>query len=318
MKYSVINGKDLKASKLVLGTDQMGTTLSTSESFALLDIFFEKGGNMLDTASVYADWLSVEKSVSEKTIGKWLKERKNREKVIIATKGGHHDLKTGEKRIDAKNVRFDFENSLKNLKTDYIDVYYLHKDDINNSPRELIEILNEAVDERARYLGVSNWSYDRIKEANDWAMQNNLRPIVASQIQYSIAKTVSVPSDIYAMTPEDYKKYCNDNLSVFAFSSQSKGFFALFEKGGEDALSPAAKREFLCQENIKMLERLKKLAQEKGTDVSNLSLAALICDLNLNTFAQIGTKNVSRLSATLAASEITLSEEERNFILRGN
>ena len=315
MKYSVINKTGLKAGKIVLGTDRMGTAVSLNDSFKLLDTFCEYGGNMLDTASVYADWLSCEKSESEKTIGKWLKERKNRENVIIATKGGHHDLKTGEKRIDIENVRHDFENSLKNLNTDYIDIYYLHKDDVEKSPKEMIEILNEATDERARFFGVSNWSYARIKEANDWAEKKGLRPIVASQIQYSIAKTVSSPNDIYAMTEKEYENYCQDDLSLFAFSSQARGFFAFLEKGGEEALNPALKRDFLCDENIFLFEKLQKLAKEKGTDASILSIAALICDRKLNTFAQIGTKNLSRLISTLAAAEISLSQEEIDFLL---
>ena len=137
MIYSQINNTDLKASKLVLGSHLFGTEIDEKISFALLDRFLEAGGNIVDTASVYANWLPGEKHKSEKTLGKWLANSGRRKEMIVVTKGGHHDLETNKSRLFYKDVREDLEKSLENLRTDYIDIYYLHKDDINQQPEDL-------------------------------------------------------------------------------------------------------------------------------------------------------------------------------------
>lgn len=316
MLYSEINHTKLKASKLVLGTDTFGTQISEQDAFMILDRYVNAGGNIVDTASIYADWLGQGKSISEKTIGKWLVSQGCRNEVIISTKGGHHVFKTLSSRVDLNNIREDFENSLQNLKTDWIDIYWLHKDDPNQSPEAMIEILNEAVSkDGARYLGVSNWSYDRIKQANTYAREKSLRPIIASQIQHSIAKLNKVAYGITAMDEEQYAKYSADDLSVFAFSSQAKGFFANMEKGGEAALRQNTKEVFLNDVNVARFCRLKNMAQEKNTTISALVIAALFCDNNVNIFAQIGPRTLAQLDASLESSDLSLTQEERAYLL---
>lgn len=319
MKYSKINHTDLTASKIILGTDGFGSEMSKELSFKMLDAFIENGGNIIDTASFYADWLNMGKSLSEKTIGEWLFERKNRDKIIISTKGGHPRNETMHiSRLSRAEIFDDFENSLVNLKTDYIDIYWLHKDDESIPPEELIGIMNEILETgKARYIAVSNWSYDRIKKANDYASTHSLKPFIASQIQYSLAKINegSLAKLVSAMTESEYEKYIKDDLNIFAFSSQAKGFFAQLESGGVEAINPAAKKEFLNDYNLALFDRLKKVADDKKTSVSAVILATLTSNDKLNTYAQIGPRKLEYLFDSLRCTEFNLSNEEMNYII---
>lgn len=316
MKYVNIKGTDLMACPVVLGSAEFGTSLSMDDSFALLDAYAQMGGNIIDTASFYADWLKMGKSISEKTIGMWFKERKNRDKFIISTKGGHHDIETGKKRLDYDSMKSDLDRSFKNLKTDYIDMYWFHKDDESKSPEELIEILNKVTEGgRVGYLGASNWKYDRIKAANDHALKNGLKPFVAGQMRHSIAKINYQTSGILCLDNSEYNKYCEDNLNVFGFSTQARGFFAILAEKGEAGLSDFVRNELFNDHNVTIFEKLKILAKEKNTSVAALVLAVLIADKKVTTFAQVGSRTPEELALSMAALEIEISEEERRFVL---
>ncbi len=308
MLYSKINNTDIVASKIVMGTDGFGTEMPDKLCFDMLDRFLNAGGNIIDTASFYADWHNMGKSMSEKTIGKWLTSRKNREKVIISTKGGHPRLETMEiSRLSKAEIFDDFENSLINLQTDYIDIYWLHKDDIRIAPEELITIMNEVLQTgKARYIAASNWSYDRLKQANDYAKKNGMQPFIAGQIQHSIAKVnaEAVGDDICAMTDVEYEKYCSDNLNLFAFSSQAKGFFAIMDSVGLGGVPEHVKKEFLNDYNLSLYKKLKNLSVEMNTSISSLLLYALVTDKKLNTFAQIGPRKIEFLEDSLKIADI--------------
>lgn len=317
MLYSKIKDTDIIASKLVLGSDRFGTAISEKDSFAILDRFVEAGGNMIDTASFYADWLSG-KSVSEKTIGKWIEERKCRDKIIISTKGGHFNLATPNvSRMSKKEMKADFEASLENLKTDYIDIYWYHKDDDSISPEALIENLNEVTDGRARYIAASNWSCDRLIKANEYAIKNNFKPFIAGQIQYSIARINKevTGADIFVMTDEEYEKYKNSGLNVFGFSTQAKGFFIMTAEGGVESVPEGVRAEFLNDYNLTLLEKLKNLAAEKNVSIPALVPAVLTSDEDVNTFAQIGPQTVGQLESSLEAADLKLTGKERDYLL---
>ena len=180
-------------------------------------------------------------------------------------------------------------------------------------------MLNDAVNGfDIRYLGVSNWSFERIKKANDYASKKGLKPIIASQLQYSIARVNKVPDDIFVMTPEEYEKYCKTDLNIFGFSAQAKGFFAILAEHGAEKLSQSHKEEFLNNYNLELFERLHKMANEKGISVATLVVSALINNPDLNTFAQIGPTTIEQLSTSLSAAEVTLTDSERNYLLNIN
>ena len=134
MEKIQLGNSQLQVSPLCFGTMYFGTKVSQSDSFSLLDQFLTAGGNFIDTANNYAFWM--ENGVgdeSENTLGAWLKERKNRDKVVLATKVGARPRHPGGGLDDAEGLSHntiirEVENSLKRLETDYIDLYYAHVD----------------------------------------------------------------------------------------------------------------------------------------------------------------------------------------------
>lgn len=310
MIYKKISNTDLTVSAVSLGTDVYGTDLSVSNSEMLLDFYTEMGGNIIDTAKIYADWANDEKSQSEKLIGKWLKKKNNRHNLIISTKGGHPNLDTMNiSRLSRDELRSDLESSLKNLRTDYIDIYWLHRDDINIPVIEIANTLNEFVKSgKVRYVGLSNWTAERIDEFNRYALENNLAPAVASQIQYSIAEPNYENNDptLVIMNDTEYKYYKKHDICVFAFASQAKGFFSKLDKGGISNLSEKARIRYLNEKSLKTYEEIKKLSEETGYSVGKMVIAKLTNNHDFLTIPIVGCKNTIQLKESLEGAEIIL------------
>jgi aryl-alcohol dehydrogenase-like predicted oxidoreductase len=131
---------------ICLGTSNFSETVSSEMSFELMDRFLDRGGNFLDTAKVYSDWLSGEKSCSEKLIGQWLELRNNRNRLVLATKGAHPELETMHiPRLSWEDIYYDVEQSLQHLQTDCIELYCLHRDDPHRSIEDIIDTMNRLV-----------------------------------------------------------------------------------------------------------------------------------------------------------------------------
>lgn len=117
------------------------------------------------------------------------------------------------------------------------------------------------------------------------------------------------------MVESEYKQYVDDSLNVFAFSSQAKGFFAILEHGGVDAMPDTTKEIYLNERNLRRYQKLRALADQRNESIPTLVLAALISDPNINAFAQIGPQNIKELSASLMGADVSLLETERRFLL---
>ncbi|MFL7809039.1 MAG: aldo/keto reductase, partial [Anaerolineae bacterium] len=123
MRYVELAGTDLCVSAICLGTGALGSTVPQREAFELLDLFLDLGGNFLDSAKVYADWLPGERSISEKTIGRWMRSRAVRDRVIVATKGAHPELATMDvQRLSPEEIVSDLDASLHSLQVGTIDL----------------------------------------------------------------------------------------------------------------------------------------------------------------------------------------------------
>ena len=266
-----VNGNPV--SQIALGTLYFGSKIQQESCNTLLDTFFAMGGNQIDTARSYADWLPDGESASEKAIGKWLSGRK-REQIFLGTKGGLKPRGYNATRGDLsqKNMERDLERSLECLRTDYIDLYWLHRDDVERTPEEVVEMMNNWIGQgKIRYYGVSNWKTERIRRANAYAASNGLQGISASQIQYGLGvcttKTWGDPT-IVCMDREEYQAYEQMQLPVYAYSAQAEGYFPIYLKGGSQALSDSAREKYDTQVNRERAERLRKLETEKEISLS--------------------------------------------------
>ena len=319
MKYKKINGTNLSSSAVILGTDGIGSVISEKESFNILDNFCCLGGNHIDTANIYG----YPTSESEKTIGKWLKSHGGREHLVIATKGAHPNLKTMDiPRLSEKEIRYDLENSLKNLGTDYIDLYWLHRDCEDLSCEEIIETLNKFVREgKIREFGASNWKGKRIKQANEYAVKNGLKPFCASQIKWSYATVSSSYEEdktLVLMDKTEYEFYKDAELSVMAYASQAKGFFTKLYTMGEEGLSPKAMQRYMCGDNINRYNIAGDIAKKLGISITDVILNYLLKQ-EINTFPIIGCKNTQQLQDSMTSTEADIPEEDiKTLLAEGN
>lgn len=319
MKYDILKGTNDKISRIVLGTDVYGSDLPSDIAVSLLDNYCELGGNVLDTASVYG---GETEHLSEKLIGRWLKEKKNRNKIFISTKGGHPRVKTMNiSRLSKEEIESDMDTSLLNLGVDYVDIYWLHRDDVNLPVDGIMDTLFSLVKKgKTRYIGMSNWSCNRIDEANKYAEKCGMDKIISSQIQYSIARPVLENNDptLILMNDYEYDYFKNHDLSVFAFASQAKGFFSKIASGGIEALSEKAKKRYLSDINIKIYENAKSIADKYGISMGETVISALTSNTDFQVFPIVGCKNIKQLKETMSGADFELSQAECDFIALRN
>ncbi len=322
MKTAVLPGTDMLSSVVALGTDSFGLTLPEKESFAMLDAYVAMGGNMIDTALSYSDWVQGEKSRSEKLIGRWLFKRGSRSRVLLSTKGGHPPMGHMEiPRLSRKDIESDIEKSLRHLGCDYVDIYWLHRDTGRLPVGEIMETLHDLVKVgKTRFFGLSNWTHERIDEANAYAEKHGLTRVIAGQIQHSVARGIPENNDptLVLMNQREYAYYAKHHMPVFAYASQAKGFFSKLDAGGLQALGLKARTRYLSEDNLKRYALLKEFAGCYKASVGQLAIAALTSDRHVLTFPIVGCKTVEQLSESMSGADITLEQNDvdRLFLLQ--
>ena len=318
MKYIKLNQTDITASCVALGTDSIGTYIDEEKSRAILDKFTELGGTLIDTAVSYADWEPGETSRSEKLIGRWMKDRNNRHELIIATKGGcPHHTSMHTSRLSREEVNSDMDKSLINLKTDYVDVYFLHRDDESKPVEEIAEILCALVKNgKARYAGLSNWKPYRIDLFNEYCRNHNLPEAVTSQIQFGLARPnlENMEDTLEIMQADSYDYYSKRDMSLFAFTAQSKGYFAKIDKNLP--LSPKAETRYKNEENDKIYEKLKALKEEYSPDIASLTIGILSCNPNFTTIPIAGCKNTEQVISSMSGADLKIPPEIAENIIK--
>ncbi len=305
MRYSDIFYK--KSSRILLGTAYFGDGISEKEAFAIMDKYVSMGGTHIDTARLYAD------GRSEEIIGKWVRQRKAFD-IQISTKGGFPDKNTPNVfRLSEKEIRKDIEASLKATGFDVIDFYWLHHDDVTRSPGEIIETLNTLKKEgKLIDFGVSNWTVERVDEAQKYANNHGLTKISASQMRFNPAlmNEEGKIQNLVGMDRESFKYYKENNIPVVAYSSQAKGFFSKMAQIGESALSDKAKMRYLNEENLKTLEVLKRLSKEHSVSIASVICGAFCSFSEPEIFPLIGGRNISQIEDSMNGGDVVISKEE--------
>jgi aryl-alcohol dehydrogenase-like predicted oxidoreductase len=318
MRSLVIPGTDLTVSALCFGAGGLGTRVSEDDSFRLLDLFLERGGNFLDTAHIYAAWVPGGGGVSERTIGAWVRERGVRDRVVIGTKGGHPHLESMHvSRLSPAEIRQDLEESLERLQVDRVDFYWLHRDDPARPVGEMVDTLAVLAGEgRLRAYGVSNWSPARTREAVDYAAARGLPPVRGNQVGWSLAvRNADAGGDptVRFMDEETHAYHRATGLFAAAYSSQANGFFA--GEYGRDLPSPAPKsgagvvRAYYSESNFRRLDRARELAARRGCAPNDIALGYLLSQ-SFPTCAIVGCGTEEHLRSSLRAADIQLTPEE--------
>jgi aryl-alcohol dehydrogenase-like predicted oxidoreductase len=316
MRYGTIEGVDKPVARLVLGT-MIVTSQEPERSFALLDAVFEQGGNALDTAHVYAG------GNSERGIGQWMVERGNRDQVVVISKGCHHNA--DRKRVTSFDLAADLHDSLTRLQTDYIDIYLLHRDDPDVPVGPIVEALNEHWQAgRIRAFGGSNWTHERIREANEYAMTHGLQPFTASSPNFGLAEQVLDPWGPGCVTlsgPQNVEArawYEANHMPVFAYSSLARGFFSgritpgNFKKT-QKTLDRACRTAYCHEVNFQRLERAMALAEELGVTVPQIALAYILGS-PLDVYPLVGAANGDEFAQNVQALDLSLTAAQRAWL----
>jgi aryl-alcohol dehydrogenase-like predicted oxidoreductase len=289
MEYGSVPGIDKPVSRLVQGT-MMLSSRELDGSFALLDDVFALGCTTFDTAHVYGS------GDCERTFGRWLNERGIREKVVIIGKGAH--MNADRRRVTPFDITSDLHDSLARFKSEYIDLYLLHRDDPSVPVGPIVEVLNQHLDAGLiRAFGGSNWTHTRIQEANRYAHAHGLVPFVASSPNLSLAVQIKEPwSGCVSISgpqgAEARQWYAQEQMPLFTWSSLGGGFFSgRFARDNldsfENALDKVCVQTYCFEDNFKRLDRAAELSQDKGVTIAQLALAYVL-NQPLNVFALVG------------------------------
>jgi aryl-alcohol dehydrogenase-like predicted oxidoreductase len=306
-----------------LGSTALGSRLDRDASFRLLDAYVDAGGNFIDTALVYANWLPIERSISEKTIGAWVRARGSRGRVVLSTKGAHPELTSMHiSRLSPAEITGDLEASLSHLGVDTIDIYWLHRDDPSRPVGEILTTLSEhAKAGKIRYYGCSNWHTPRIIEAQAYAAAHGLPGFVGNQVMWSLAAVDPArlaDQTLAVMDDEMHAYHCQSGLLAMAYTSQGGGYYNKMAAGRSTTLAGGGRVSnpadpYDLPVNHTRMERINQLTRETGLSITQIVLAYLLSQPFV-TVPIIGPKNMEHLQDSLSAAEVRLTAEQIAFL----
>jgi aryl-alcohol dehydrogenase-like predicted oxidoreductase len=298
MATVAVEGVRLPVSRIALGTMVARDLTTTACQLGIFDAYFEAGGNTFDTAFIYAD------GDSENALGRWMSTRGVRDQVVVIAKGAH----TPDNFPD--RIRPQLERSLERMATDRADLYFLHRDNPDLPAAAFVDALEEL--RRGGLIdayGGSNWTSERIDEANAWARERGAAGFTSVSNQFSLAR-MNVPTyegTLGANTPAFREWLTSRGMTNFAWSSQASGFFAGLEEDGFLA------HAWFSDDNLERRRRAVELAETLGVEPVTIALAwVLRCGYPVVPIA--GPRSLAELRTSLDALDVTLEDEQVRWL----
>ena len=230
MEHITIHGTDLAVSRICYGQVNLGVHPEEAEGGRLLDLFADLGGNFIDTASVYSDWIPGQVRRSEHVLGAYFRDRGNRDKFVVCSKGCHYDLATKANRVTPSIFLSDLDASLEALGTDRIDLYLFHRDDMRIPIEPLLEACETARQQgKIRYYGASNWRVQRLVAADAAAQKRGFDGFRVDQLTChpAVGLMNPFPDDTLAMWNRNYADYHRrTGMTVMGNTAIAGGFFS--------------------------------------------------------------------------------------------
>lgn len=316
----VIQGrKPIEINRLIHGTLACDSDRQ-AEADALLDGVLAQGCYTFDTAHGYSG------GRGEKALGNWMKKRGNRGEVFIISKCCHYN--EYRRRLTPYDIGSDLLNTLAKLQSPYVDLYMLHQDDPDAPVGPLVEAFYEHITAgRMRAWGVSNWTWQRVEEAMNYAAQHDLIPCAAASSHYSLAVQYEKAwggcpfgdeGVSETITGEDMAEarrfFAQTQLPFFAYSSLGRGLLSgafTAEKLREhpECLDPAGRKAYCHPQNLERLERCERLSREKGCSVSQLALAWMLAQ-PMNLALLVGVRTPEEYTDDARAFSVSLTQAE--------
>jgi aryl-alcohol dehydrogenase-like predicted oxidoreductase len=294
----------IEVSALAIGSDLIGSKISSQDAFRLFDFYAGKGGNFIDTANMYACWLpGFQGGESETAIGAWMKDRRNRDQIVISSKLAF-DYPGSPGGLSASQIQTECEKSLKRLQTDRIDIYYAHRDDRETPLEETMKAFDSLVKAgKVRAIGASNLSTWRVAEANQVSRAHGW-------VEYSVVEqryTYLRPRHDADFGPQIFIK---DETKDFAGTHGiALVGYSILLQGAYTRTDRDVPPQFAGPDADQRLAALREVAAEVGCTPSQ----AIIAWMRQSTPAVlpiIAGSKVEQLQENIAALDVSLSQEQ--------
>jgi aryl-alcohol dehydrogenase-like predicted oxidoreductase len=294
----------IQVSKLCLGAVNLGTKVDKKESFALLDRYYEAGGRFIDTANNYSFFYNGKGGESETVIGEWMKDRGIRNELVIATKVGFNTPEIGNS-LSADVIRLEFEGSLRRLQTEYVDLYYAHKDHRDDPLEETLRSFHRLHRKgQVRAIGCSNYLAWRIEEARDLSRQHGWPGYCCVQAKHSYLRPRPGSFDItHPVANDDLFDYCRVNRGVLmlAYSPTLGGAYQRSDREIGETYKGA--------DTDARLAALRKVAKDLGATSIQVVLAWMLASDPI-ALPLITAGTVEQMDENLGSLDVQLSGEQ--------
>lgn len=298
---------NLHVSHICLGGNVFGWSADKGQSQQVLDVFVDLGGNFIDTADVYSEWVPGNTGgESESILGEWFATRKNRDEVVIATKVAKYSARPG---LSKANIIAACDDSLRRLQSDYIDLYYAHEDDTATPLEETLAAFTELRDAgKIRFAAASNYSGARLLEAAKVSRENGLIEYSALQNHYNLLQREEHETDnLQALTEL--------GIEAIPYYGLARGFLSGKYRPGVtvESVRSGGVAEFATEHGWATLEKIDQVAANHGVNVSAVSLA-WVRQQPAIAVPIASARTVEQLREIMV--EVTLSGDELDFLSR--
>ncbi len=306
MELRKLGRTDLTVSSVCLGTMQFGWRIDEKASVPVLDAFLERGGNFIDTADMYSNWAPGNPGgVAEQILGRWMKARGTRSRVVLATKVRCRMWEGADgEGLSRKHIARACEDSLRRLQTDVIDLYQTHWDDEATPQEETAEALDALVRAgKVRWLGCSNFSGKRLASALAAADARKQARYACVQPHYNYVKRDEYEGDVERLV-------ANEGIGNIPYSPLAAGF--LTGRYGRERVPKDTDRsdytleQYGNEEGWTRLERAEAFAKRHGLTMIQVAMAWLYARPTV-TSPIIGANSVAQLEENLKAAEVRLT-----------
>lgn len=296
----------LKTPPLVLGGNVFGMKVEREVGFAILDAFVACGGTMIDTADFYSAWAPGNKGgESEAMIGEWLAGRGRRDDVLIATKVGMLTGKGGE-GLSASRIAAAAEASLERLRTDYIDLYYAHRDDPATPIVETLEAFDALVGAgKVRHIAASNFTAERLAESLDLSADHGFAAYVALQPEFNLMSRDGYEGALQDLSVER-------GVGVLSYFGLASGFLTGKYRGAADkakSMRGGRMDAYLNDHGDAVLAALDAVAADTGATLAQIALAWNAAQPGVTAPIASAT-SVVQLDELMGALDLRLSEDQ--------
>ena len=287
---------------------QFGWTADESASFAVMDAFVEAGGNFLDTADMYSQWAPGNPGgVSEEVIGRWMKARGNRGRLVVATKVRTRmwDGPDGE-GLSRSHVQRAVEDSLRRLQVETIDLYQCHWPDEGTPVEETLAVFGDLIASgKVRYVGASNYTAAQLEEAHRVSGAKALAGFVSLQPHYSLVHRAEFEDSLAALC-------VREEIGVIPYSPLAGGFLTgKYRKGRPPPKSQRVEgvKRYMTEQGFGVVDALDAVAKAHDTHVAAVALAWLLAKPAV-TAPIIGANTPEQIADLLPAPELRLAADE--------